>query len=172
MGINENILPLSDWLRLMYWHLGYNSGHQTGNWASSLGYVPQGYDLGFDEEKREKRCDTVWFISFATFHEDVNPKVIKIIEFWKKFLKNSVNAFIDMWLPGFFHKTLVLRTCTEVDVIISKLFLYQNWWFGLFPFKLLSFLNELSYSYQIGLKWKVFWSSFWDSLIWNAHLMF
>ena len=115
---------------------------------------------------------TVCFISFGTFDEDVTQKVIEIIEFWKKFLKDSVNAFYDMWLPGFFHKNLVLGTSTEVDVIISKLFLYKNLSFGLFPFKLLSFLNELSYRYQIGLKWKVFWSSFWDSLSWNAHLMF
>ena len=77
-----------------------------------------------------------------------------------------------MWLPGFFHKNLVHGTSTEVDVIISKLFLYKHLSFGQFLFKLLSFLNELSYRYQIGPKWKVFWSSFWDSLNWNAHLMF
>ena len=97
---------------------------------------------------------------------------MEIIEFWKKFLKDSVNTFCDMWLPGFFHKNLVLVTSKEVDVIISKLFLYKKLSFRLFPFKLLSFLNKLSYSYQIGPKWKVLWSSFWDSLSWNAHLMF
>ena len=102
---------------------------------------------------------TVWSISFVTFDEDVT-------------LKDSVNAFYDMWLPGFFHKNLVLGTSTEVDVIISKLFLYKNLSFGLFPFRLLSFLNELSYRYQIGLKWKVFWSSFWNFLNWNTQLIF
>ena len=76
------------------------------------------------------------------------------------------------WRIGFFRKVLVLGTRTEVDVIISVLILYKNLSFRLFPFKLLSFLNELSYRYQIGLKWKVFWSSFWDNLSWNAHLMF
>ena len=115
---------------------------------------------------------TVLFISFATFHEDVTQKVIKIIEFWKKFLKDSVNAFYDMWLPGFFHKNLVLGTNTELDVIISKLFLCKNLSFGLFPFKLLSFLNKLSYRFQIGLKWKLFWSSFWECLRYNVQLMF
>ena len=115
---------------------------------------------------------TVWFFTFGIFYDDITQKVIEIIEFWKKFLKDSVNAFCDMWLPGFFQKNLVIGTSTELDVIISKLFLCKNLSFGLFPFKLLSFLNELSYRYQIGLKWKVFWHSFWDSLSWNAHLMF
>ena len=115
---------------------------------------------------------TVCFNSFVTFDEDVTQKVIEIIEFWKKFLKDSVNAFYDMWLPGFFHKNLVLGTNTELDVIKSKMFVCKNLSFGVFPFKLLSFVNKLSYRYQIGLKWKVFWSSFWDSLSWNAHLMF
>ena len=115
---------------------------------------------------------TVCFFSNATLHDGITLKVIEIIEFWKKFLKDSVDAFYDMWLPGFFHKNLVLGTSKEVDVIISKLFLYKNLSFGLFPFKLLSFLNELSYRYQIGPKWKVFWSSFWDSLSWNAHFLF
>ena len=75
-----------------------------------------------------------------------------------------------MCLPEFFYKNLVRGTSKEVDVII--LFLYKNLLFGLFPFKLLSFLNELSYRYQISPKWKVFRSSFWDILSRNAHLMF
>ena len=115
---------------------------------------------------------TVCFFLNATLHDGITQKVIEIIEFWKKFLKDSVDAFYDVWLLGFFHKNVVLGTRTEVDVIKSKLFLYKNLLFGLFPLKLFSFLNGLSYRYQIGPKWKVFWRSFWDSLTWNAHLMF
>ena len=40
----------------------------------------------------------------------------------------------------------------------------------LFFFKLLSFLNDLSYRCQIGLKWKIFWSSFWLKL--DRHTFF
>ena len=57
-----------------------------------------------------------------------------------------------------FSQNLVLGTNTEVDVIISKLFLYKTLSFGLFPFKLLSFLNKLSYRYQIGKYFEVVFS--------------
>ena len=57
-------------------------------------------------------------------------------------------------------------TCATVNEIL------QTWKLGkivmtlaeLFFFKLLLFLNDLSYRCQIGLKWKIFWSSFWLKL--------
>ena len=97
---------------------------------------------------------------------------MKIFEFWKKFLKAYGDAFYDVQLPGFFYNNLGLGTNMERDVIIFKLSLSIKFSFWLFPFKLLSFLNKLSYRYQIGPKWKAFCSSFWVSLSWNAHLMF
>ena len=79
-----------------------------------------------------------------------------------------------MWCvtPRIFLKNLILRTSTQLDVIIFRLFLCKKLSFELFSFELLSFLNELSYRCQIGLKWKVFWSSFWESLSGNAFQIF
>ena len=42
----------------------------------------------------------------------------------------------------------------KIDEILAELFL----------FKLLSFPNGLSYRCQIGPKWKLFWSTFWEKL--------
>ena len=115
---------------------------------------------------------TVWLFTFEIFKDDLISKIIKIFEFWKKFLKAYGNAFYDVQLPGVFYNNLGLGTNMERDVITSKFSLCKKFSFWLFPFKLLSFLNELSYRFQIGLKWKLFWSSFWECLRWNVQLMF
>ena len=109
-------------------------------------------------------ANTVQFFTFVKFYEDIISKVMKIFEFWKKFLKAYGDAFYDVQLPGFFYNNLGLGTNMERDVITFKLSLCKNFSFWLFPLKLLLFLNELSYRFQIGLKWKLFWSSFWECL--------
>ena len=42
------------------------------------------------------KLDTVWLFSFVTFHDDVIQKVIKIIEFGKKLLKDDEITFYDV----------------------------------------------------------------------------
>ena len=108
---------------------------------------------------------TVCFFSFVKFYDDVTRKVVEIINFCKKFLDGIVDA------DGLFYKNLILRTYSEQDVIIFKSSICKTLSIGLFPFKLLSFQNGLSYWHQISLKWKVFWSRLWDNLSWNAHLI-
>ena len=83
-----------------------------------------------------------------------------------------VYAFYSISLPGLFYKKLISLTYLELDVIISKLFLCKNLSNGLFTFKLLSFLNGLSYWHQIGLRWMIFWSSFLENFSWKAHVIF
>ena len=123
------------------------------------------------ETNKSDLC-TVCFFTIVIFYDDIISRVMKIFEFWQKFLKAYGNAFNDVQLPGFFYNNLGLRTNMERDVIIFKLSLSIKFSFWLFPFKLLSFLNKLSYIFQIGLKWKLFWSSFWECLRWNVQLMF
>ena len=43
---------------------------------------------------------TVWLFSFVTFHDDIILKVIEIIEFWKKFLKDYENTFYNISIKG------------------------------------------------------------------------
>ena len=43
---------------------------------------------------------TVWLFSFATLQDDIIQKVIKIIEFWKKFLKDYENTFYNISVKG------------------------------------------------------------------------
>ena len=40
--------------------------------------------------------NTVCFFSFGIFYDDITQKVLKIIEFGKKFLKDIGNAFCDV----------------------------------------------------------------------------
>ena len=49
------------------------------------------------------------FFSFEIFHDDIASKVLKIIEFCKKFLKEMGNAFYDVKLIGLFYKRLILE---------------------------------------------------------------
>ena len=62
-------------------------------------------------------------------------------------------------------------TCAIVYEILQswKLKKIEDILAELFFFKLLSFLNDLSYRCQIGLKWKVFWCSFWLKLDWHSY---
>ena len=39
---------------------------------------------------------TVCFFSFVIFYDDITQKVLEIIVFWKKFLKDIGNAFYDV----------------------------------------------------------------------------
>mgnify|MGYP003327220512 CR=1 FL=1 len=102
-------------------------------------------------------------------------KLEELAKFWKKLPEGeSLQLFAKRFLRFFRKKTdihlnfsigievLKSRKMEKVVKISAKLFLFKS----------LSFLNGLSHWHQIGLKWKVFWRSFWDSLTWNAHLMF
>ena len=86
---------------------------------------------------------------------------------WKDFICED-----SIQLPELFYKKSMSWTFLELDVIISKLFLCKNLSIGLFTFKLFSLLNGLSYWHQIGLRWKIFWSSFWENFIWKAYMIF
>ena len=96
-------------------------------------------------------CNILWRHNF---------KVIKIFEFWKKFLKAYGDAFYDVQLLGVFYKNLYLLSYEEMLIKMSK----KQYDFKLlaeqFFFKLLLFLNGWSYWYQIGLELKLICSSF------------
>ena len=56
----------------------------------------------------KKSSITVCFISFATFDDDVTLKVLKIIKFGKKFLKDDCLAFFQVQFLEIFEKNLML----------------------------------------------------------------
>ena len=85
---------------------------------------------------------------------------MKIFEFWKKFLKAYGDAFYDVQLLGVFYRNLYLLTYEEMLVKMSKRHYDFKSLAEQFFFKLLLFLNEWSYWYQIGLKSKLIFSSF------------
>ena len=60
-------------------------------------------------EQIESICVTVCFFPFGILYDDIASKVLKIIEFCKKFLKEMGNAFYDVKLKGFFYKRLILE---------------------------------------------------------------
>ena len=51
----------------------------------------------------------MFFFPFGILYDDIASKVLKIIEFCKKFLKEMGNAFYDVKLKGFFYKRLILE---------------------------------------------------------------
>ena len=57
---------------------------------------------------------TVWFFTLEIFYDDMIQKVIKIFEFWKKFLKAYGDAFYDVQHPEVFYKNLYLLTYEEI----------------------------------------------------------
>ena len=96
---------------------------------------------------------------------------MKIFEFWKKFLKAYGDAFYDVQLLGVFYKNLYLLTYEEMLMKKSKKHYDFKSSTEKFVFKLLSFCNEWSYWYQIGLKLKLICSSFKKSKEGNFSLM-
>ena len=104
--------------------------------------------------------NTVWFFTFVIFYDDIISKVMKIFEFWKKFLKAYGDAFYDVQLLGVFYKNLYLLTYEEMLMKKSKKHYDFKSSTEQFVFKLLSFCNEWSYWYQIGLELKLICSSF------------
>ena len=67
----------------------------------------------------------------------------------------------------YFWKKSIFLFCFQLDIKICKVKKMEKiveMLTQLFFFKLLSFLNGLSYRCQIGLKWKIIWSSFWEKL--------
>ena len=62
------------------------------------------------EEHFTKRFvnNTVCFISTVTFHDNVAPKVLKIIQFCKKYLKDNTLAFNVHQFLGLFDKNWTL----------------------------------------------------------------
>ena len=78
----------------------------------------------------------------------------------KKFLKAYGDAFYDVQLLGVFYRNLYLLTYEEMLVKMSKRHYDFKSLAEQFFFKLLLFLNEWSYWYQIGLKLKLICSSF------------
>ena len=63
---------------------------------------------------------TVCFISTVTFHDGITQKVIKIIQFCKKSLKDSDLAFCNKQFQGLFEKNISLQTHYELENILSK----------------------------------------------------
>ena len=60
------------------------------------------------EIKIEIIYNTVCFISTVTFHDNVAPKVLKIIQFCKKYLKDNTLAFNVHQFLGLFDKNWTL----------------------------------------------------------------
>ena len=114
---------------------------------------------------------TVWFFTFVIFYDDIISRVMKIFEFWKKFLKAYGDAFYDVQLLGVFYKNLYLLTYEEMLMKKSKKHYDFKSSTEQFVFKSLSFCNEWSYWYQIGLKLKLICSSFKKSKEGNFSLM-
>ena len=77
---------------------------------------------------------TVWFISFATFDDDVTPKVLKIIKFWKKSLKDKCLAFFHVLFLQIFEKNLMPLAYDENLSIFGKKS-YFSWLFPLIDAK-------------------------------------
>ena len=88
--------------------------------------------------------NTVCFFSFGIFYDDVIPKVLEIIEFWKKFLEDIGNAFYDVKFAGLFYKNLNRLTGEEMLIEISQNHHFLKFLAEQIFFKLLSFLNGLS----------------------------
>ena len=87
---------------------------------------------------------TVCFFSFGIFYDDVTPRVLEIIEFWKKFLEDIGNAFYDVKFAGLFYKNLNHLTGEEMLIKISQNHHFLKFLAEQIFFKLLSFLNGLS----------------------------
>ena len=103
---------------------------------------------------------TVCFFSFGIFYDDVTPRVLEIIEFWKKFLEDIGNAFYDVKFAGLFYKNLNHLTGEEMLIKISQNHHFLKFLAEQIFFKMRSFLNGLSYRYQIGPKLKLICSNF------------
>ena len=58
---------------------------------------------------------TVCFISTVTFHDNVAPKVLKIIQFCKKYLKDNTLAFNVHQFLGLFDKNWTLLSHSQLD---------------------------------------------------------
>ena len=56
---------------------------------------------------------------FVIFYDDIISKVIKIFEFWKKFLKAYGDAFYNVQLLWVFYKNLYLLTNDEMLIKMS-----------------------------------------------------
>ena len=53
-----------------------------------------------NREKEQAKWATVWLFLFVTFHDNIILKVIEIIEFWKKILKDYENTFYNVSIKG------------------------------------------------------------------------
>ena len=76
------------------------------------------------------------------------------------FLKGIGNAFYDLKFAGLFYKNLSHLTSEEMLIKITQNHRFLKFLAEQIFCKLLSFLNGLSYRYQIGLKLKLICSNF------------
>ena len=51
---------------------------------------------------------TVWSNSTVTFDDGIAPKVMKIVHFWKKYMKSDCLAFLEKPFPKIFYQILIL----------------------------------------------------------------
>ena len=141
MGIDQNLQHKFLHIHILYNCLCLNEKRCKRNW--------------------DKNQNTVWFFTFGIFYDDINSKVIKIFEFWKKVSESL--WWCILWcatLWSFFFKNLYLLTYEEMLIKISKKhYDFKSSVEQLF-LNLLLFPNEWSYWYQIGLKLKLIYSSF------------
>ena len=96
-----------------------------------------------------------------------NSKTKRASQILKKVPERYEFAVFCWKISSIFEKKSIFLFCFQLDIKICKVKKMEKiveMLTQLFFFKLLSFLNGLSYRCQIGLKWKIIWSSFWEKL--------
>ena len=94
-------------------------------------------------------------------------KLEELAKFWKKVLDDESLQLFAKRFQGFFRKKIDIHLTFSIGIEIlksGKMEKIEEISAGLFFFKSLSFPNGLSYRCQIGPKWKLFWSTFWEKL--------
>ena len=75
-----HIYEETDYLRQLLVIVNVQSNNLRGDKKNNKRHFFEGLSITLQRENGS----TVCFISFATFDDDVTPKAIKIIKFWKK----------------------------------------------------------------------------------------
>ena len=112
-------------------------------------------------------CVTVWFFSTVTLDENIMQKLEELAKFWKKLPEGESLQLFAKRFQRFFRKKTDIHLTFSIGIEIlksGKMEKVVKISAKLFLFKSLSFPNRLSYRCQIGPKWKLFWSTFWEKL--------
>ena len=94
-------------------------------------------------------------------------KLEELAKFWKKLPEGESLQLFAKRFQRFFRKKTDIHLTFSIGIEIlksGKMEKVVKISAKLFLFKSLSFPNRLSYRCQIGPKWKLFWSTFWEKL--------